>query len=321
MFKEKIVVFFYTEWPVHAGSGSSIGVVDLPIQREVFTGLPIFQPSGLKGALREYFETNFPSTENEIKIKQVFGPPKGADYAGAISLSQARVILFPLASAKGVFAYATCPLCLQLLRRDLAAIEYPKPSELTDIPLTTEETPPRLLEKGIALVPKADPAKNLPGSDQVINGKIILGEFAFEASPHSKVSIIAKWLSEHAIPQSDEYKPWQEKVKRSLIILDDNTLRNLTETRTEIVTRNVIDDKTGTSKNVWTEEYLPTDTLLYSILSAHDPLDGGNEVIRLKNAKEVIDYIKAPNSIPTSRFFFGGDQTVGRGLLKVQFLD
>jgi len=319
MFKEKTMVFFYTEWPVHAGSGSSVGVVDLPIQREVFTGLPIFQPSGLKGALREYFEANFPSRENEIKIKQVFGPPKGADHAGAISLSQARVILFPLASAKGVFSYATCPLCLQLLKRDLAAIGYQIPDELADIPLTTEETPPRPLE-GIALVPKADPANNLLGSDQVINSKVILGEFAFEASPHSKLSVIAKWLSEHAIPQSDEYKPWQEKVKQSLIILDNDSFRNLTSTRTEVVTRNIIGEK-GTSDNVWTEEYLPTDTLLYSILSAHDPLDSGNEVIRLKNAKEVIDYIKAPNSIPTSRFFFGGDQTVGRGLLKVQFLD
>lgn len=320
MFKEKTVVFFYTEWPVHAGSGSSVGVVDLPIQREVFTELPIFQPSGLKGALREYFEANFPSPQNEIKIKQVFGPPRGADHAGAISISQARVVLFPLASASGLFTYATCPLCLQLLKRDLAAIGYPTPSELTDIPLTTEETPARLLES-IALVPKADSASNLPGSDQVVNGKVILGEFAFEASEHSKVSVIARWLSEHAIPQSDEYKPWQEKVKQSLIILDNDTFRNLTRARTEIVTRNVIDREKGTSENIWTEEYLPTDTLLYSILGAHDPLDGGNELIRLKNAQEVIEYIKAPSGVQTSRFFFGGDQTVGRGLLKVQFLD
>ena len=317
MFKEKTIVFFYTEWPVHAGSGTSVGVVDLPIQREVFTGLPIFQPSGLKGALREHFETNFPS--QEYKIKQVFGPSKGAEHAGAISLSQARVVLFPLASAKGVFAYATCPLCLQLLKRDLAAIGYPIPSELSDIPMTTEEELPRPLE-GIALVTKADSPNNLPGSDLVINGKVVLGEFAFEASSHSKASLIAKWLSENAIPQSDEYEPWREKVKRSLIILDNDTFLNLILTKTEVVTRNVIGEK-GTSENVWTEEHLPTDTLLYSVLCAHDPLDDGKEAIRLKDAKEVINYVKKPNDKPISRFFFGGDQTVGRGLLKVQFLD
>jgi len=319
MFKEKKMVFFYTEWPVHAGGGSSVGVVDLPIQREVFTELPIFQPSGLKGALREHFETNFSSQVNDIKIKQVFGPSRGADHAGAISLSQARLILFPIASAKGIFTYATCPLCLQLLKRDLTAIGYQIPSKLGDIPLTTEETPPRQLES-IALVPKADPANNIPDSDQVINGKVMLGDFAFKASPHSKVSLIAKWLSEHAIPQSDEYKPWQEKVKQSLIIIDNDAFRSLTGVRTEVVTRNVIGEK-GTSDNVWTEEYLPTDTLLYSILGAHDPLDGGNEAIRLKNAREVIDFVKAPNGIQISRFFFGGGQTVGRGLLKIQFLD
>jgi CRISPR-associated protein Cmr4 len=224
-----------------------------------------------------------------------------------------------VASAKGVFAYATCPLCIQLLKRDLAAIGYQIPHELSDIPLTTEEQSPRRLEEGIALVPGPDAKNQQPASDQIINNKVVLGEFAFEASPHSRVSLIAKWLSEHAIPQGSEYKPWQEKVKKSLIILDNDTFRNLTTTRTEVVTRNVI-GKEGTSENVWTEEYLPTDTLLYSILGAHDPLDRGNEVIRLKNAQEVINYIKAPNGMPLSRFFFGGDQTVGRGLLKVQFL-
>lgn len=322
MFKEKTTIFFYTEWPVHAGSGSSVGVVDLPIQREVFTGLPIFQPSGLKGALREYFEVNFTGRpDHEVKIKQVFGPPNGAEYAGAISLSQARVVLFPMASAKGVFAYVTCPLCLQLFVRDLSAIGHPIPPELSNIPLTTEETPVRPLDGTIALVPKGDPSNNIPASDQVINNKVILGEFAFKASEHSRVSAIAKWLSEKAIPQDAEYNPWKEKVKHSLVILDNETFQNLSKSKTEVITRNIIDGETGTSGNIWTEEHLPSDTLLYSILGAHDPLDSGNSPNRLSNAQEVIEYVKRPNNQPISRFFFGGDQTVGRGLLKVQFLD
>jgi len=319
MFKKSIIVFFYTEWPVHAGSGSSAGVVDSPIQREVFTNLPIFQPSGLKGALREYFENNFSDSQNEIKIKQVFGPAKGADFAGAISLSQARVIIFPVASAKGVFAYVTCPLCLQLLVRDIVAIGNNIPNELKEIPLATEENSPRLLQEGIALVPKADRNNDNPGSDQLIDGKVVLGELAFQASEHSKASSISNWLSKNAIPQSSEYEPWQSKVKQSLVILDNADFRSLTETKTEIVTRNIIGEK-GTSENIWTEEYLPSDTLLYSVLSAHDPLDNGNEQGRLTNAQQVINFIKKPNDQFLSRFLFGGDQTVGKGLLRVQFL-
>ena len=39
MFREAKVMFMYTETSLHCGSGSSLGVVDLPIQRK---NIPIF---------------------------------------------------------------------------------------------------------------------------------------------------------------------------------------------------------------------------------------------------------------------------------------
>ncbi|MDP7318870.1 MAG: RAMP superfamily CRISPR-associated protein, partial [SAR324 cluster bacterium] len=50
------LLMFHALSPIHAGSGSSTGAVDLPIQRERHTARPIVQSSGLKGALREAVE-------------------------------------------------------------------------------------------------------------------------------------------------------------------------------------------------------------------------------------------------------------------------
>ena len=53
MFKEQGILFLYTETPLHAGSGTSVGTVDLPIQRERHTDYPLIQGSGIKGGLRD----------------------------------------------------------------------------------------------------------------------------------------------------------------------------------------------------------------------------------------------------------------------------
>ena len=56
MYKNAKPLFFMCETPLHAGSGSDLGIVDLPIQRERHTNFPKVESSSLKGALREGFE-------------------------------------------------------------------------------------------------------------------------------------------------------------------------------------------------------------------------------------------------------------------------
>ena len=57
MFKQAKPLFLIVETPLHAGSGSDLGIVDLPIQREKHTDYPKIEASGLKGAIRETFRT------------------------------------------------------------------------------------------------------------------------------------------------------------------------------------------------------------------------------------------------------------------------
>ncbi|WP_297458238.1 type III-B CRISPR module RAMP protein Cmr4, partial [Thermococcus sp.] len=120
MYSKKLVLGIYTISPVHAGSGSETSVIDLPIQREKHTGFPVIWGQSLKGVLRHAFEDG--GMDLEV-IYSIFGPDvdelrKNA-YAGAISVGDAKILLFPVRSAKGVFAYVTSPLVLERFKRDM----------------------------------------------------------------------------------------------------------------------------------------------------------------------------------------------------------
>ena len=121
MFKEASLMFIYTETSLHAGSGTSLGVIDLPIQREKYTDYPVLQASGIKGAVRDWFETN--NGVEKQKIDLIFGPDTigggGEASAGAATFTDGRLLLFPVRSMMGVFAYTTSCFALNRLKRDL----------------------------------------------------------------------------------------------------------------------------------------------------------------------------------------------------------
>ena len=55
MFLKSQPIFIKAETPLHMGSGTSLGIVDMPIQREKHTSYPKIEASGLKGSMREVF--------------------------------------------------------------------------------------------------------------------------------------------------------------------------------------------------------------------------------------------------------------------------
>ena len=118
-------MYLYTETPLHAGAGSGLSSIDLPIQRERATQYPMIQGSGIKGKLRATLEGNPAISEDMINI--VFGPLStsgaGSDHAGALIAGDARLLLFPVRSLNGVFAYTTSYDVLSRFRRDIERIE------------------------------------------------------------------------------------------------------------------------------------------------------------------------------------------------------
>jgi len=138
------LVFFYAETPLHVGSGSGLGYVDLPIQRERFSGLPMVQGSGLKGAFREaaralvadHKEADLEERDRftEANVGHLFGAEVPGDssakgdaardktFAGACNFVDARLLLLPLRTVKGGWTWATCPMILDRLARDRALV-------------------------------------------------------------------------------------------------------------------------------------------------------------------------------------------------------
>jgi len=293
MFDKSAMLYFYVETPLHAGSGRAVGVVDLPIQRERSTNYPLVQASGVKGRLRA--EAKGMLGLNDKECEAVFGPEKiGADsdaYAGAVSFGDARLLLFPVRSVQGVFAWATSANVLARYVRDLAAAGVGagfEPSKL--------QAP----ERG-ALVSN----NSVLGSPTVV-----LEEFSYEAKKDGEVDKLADYLSKHALPQTPEYKYWRDSLASHLLVLPENDFRDFVSYATEVVTRVRLTTETKTVARgaLWTEESLPSDTLLYAPLYIGK---GGTK--KTGNEMSSGDVQKALGKLNAQRVRLGGDETTGRG--------
>lgn len=302
MFKNSNLMFFYTETSLHAGSGMSLGVVDLPIQREKYTDFPVIQASGIKGAIREWFEFRDKDKKSRNKIDLTFGPDKigteESGYAAAVTFTDARILLFPVRSLKGIFAYCTCPTVLERFRRD---------AQIGGIPLNW--TVPKPENDQTVLGPQS-------GDDVAEGEKVLLEEYFFNFQPDSQVSKIAAWFAESAFPIGAEYKFWQDKVIKSLLLLPDNAFRDFVKLSTEVQARIKIDNdkRTVVRGGLFYEEALLPDSLLYSVILAHDPIK--DDRADLPDASAVIAFLR---EIDGQRFQLGGDATIGRGIVTVRF--
>lgn len=293
-------LFLITETPMHAGSGDNLGIVDLPIQRERHTQFPKIEASSLKGSLREHFEKEKKDT---LELKHAFGPenPQANEaHAGAVSFSDARLLLFPVKSMKGVFAWITCPRILSQLAIDLNIVNN---KMMTDKHLKIEE-------KNVCYTN----SKALE-----IKGKIVLEEFTFEIKGQVDYQIentpIGKWLAENLFSE-DVTTYWKEKIETDIVILSDDDFTDFVNLATEVITRTKIDNNTGTVEKgaLWTEEYLPSESILYSLVHF-------GKVFSQKDAKnkpdeaEIKDFVKRYIS-DNPRFQIGGNATLGKGVTK-----
>src|SRR3972149_7343465 len=249
MYKKIKPFFMIVETPLHAGSGTDLGTIDMPIQRERHTGFPKIESSGLKGCIRQAFEGKGEIMVNNKKadaqaIYLAFGPENGDEHAGALGFTDARLLLFPVKSMKGVFAWITCPPVLERFTKDLKL-------------------------DGKNEIPKTPKANTAPNGCQLIIGvdKIVLEEYTFAVNKDKICTEFAVWLSTNVIPSGNEYNYWKDKIKNDIVILNDDDFRDFVNLSTEVITRIKINNDTGTVQPgaLFTEEYLPSESILYSL--------------------------------------------------------
>lgn len=284
------LIFIHALSPLHAGTGQGIGVIDLPIAREKATNIPYLPGSSLKGALRDL-------CEGEKKI-EVFGPEtkhitNENAHAGAAVFSDQRLLLLPVRSLRGTFAWATSPYVLQRFRRDAAGAGIDV-STLLDLTVEKENE---------CLV--ASQGSQLTDNKQ----QVYLEDFDLSGTPDTRVDNWAKFIGEQVFEDTN----WQSEFKARLCILSDNVFNFLLEHGTEITARIKLEEKTKTVANgaLWYEESLPAETILSGLLVAVKGKATRDEVFQT-----VGDVVRAHQAIQ-----LGGKATVGRGLCRILLSD
>lgn len=287
----------FARTPVHVGAGNSVGAVDSPVMRERHTRIPIIPGSSLKGVLADLWFDD----DNMEKVKkgdrEIWRRIPGAEAewlfggdtddhasAGALLIGEARVLAFPVRSAKGGFAWVTCPLALARFKRDAAA----------DF-----------------AVPEIDGESScLASKSLLLQDKVVLEEYCLSAdgAPESDIVTALRDLS------NDEV--WKD-VAKHLAILSDEMFSYFVEHACEVVTRVRIDDETGVVADhaLFNQENVPSETLFYTAVAAQDEKKKGGG----KAAAEALDALAA-RLAEASVIQVGGDETIGLGYCSVAMI-
>lgn len=286
---EAMLMFVHALTSIYPGSGTALGVVDLPVQRERHTNWPTIAGTSLKGVLKA--EAQSGETKLDPKtLAAVFGPDTdhAAEHAGAVAFTDARLLAFPVRSLKGVFAWVTCPEALSRLRRDLA---------LTLLARLPE--PPRLQE-GQALVAAGSPLRQGNG--------LVLEEFAFDAVDGA--TPVATWIADHATDDKDT----KERLQERMVIVDDNAFGHFVQHATEVTARIALDYQTKTVKQgaLFYEELLPSETLLYSVVLAERSRSSGANMTALQ-------VLGALTGLGLRTVQIGAGETIGKGFCALRF--
>jgi len=296
------LLFFYTETPLHVGCGEGLGAIDLPIQRERISELPIVPGSAVKGALREVFRGQPHSDEQGL-----FGPPPpkpGAaeepKFAGALNLTDARLLLLPIRTVYGGWAWATSPMILERLARDLEIVGHKRPKWANlKPPAPQKNQDPDSLALRFADQPAIAP-----------DGNLILEDTLYTTVAATQEDGAAALLDDlkSAFPTEKSYDSIRDRLAEQLVLLTDTELKHWAKHGTEVMTRVRISEKTGTVEKgaLWTEESLPSESLLWSLALM------GNS--RRREELHGAKLLEAFDSGLKRRVFLGGDRTIGRGL-------
>jgi CRISPR-associated protein Cmr4 len=313
----------YAQTSLHPGAGTALGAVDLPVQRERHTHWPTVAGSALKGILRDACrekiaaradlddlarhddkeaEGDQPAKRAErkgtprdradatLELDVVFGPPTAgsSEFAGALSVTDARLLAFPVRSLKGVFAWVSCPAVLDRLQRDAALAGQ----------ATGWQVP--AVKANEVLVP--------PDCPCLIGQHVVLEEFEFHKVA-GDATAAGRWVADHLLPDRAEFQATRARFLRQFLLLSDDDFTHFARHATEVSARIGLNYESKTVKGgaLFYQEFLPPETVLYSVVlaNASRARNGGG-----KDAAGVLRFLS--DNVP-GLLQVGGDETTGKG--------
>lgn len=281
---------------LHPGSGSEIGIVDLPIQREKHTGFPKIDASSFKGAMRAAVRE---TVQDDAVVQNIFGSDvTGVDQptqAGAISLSDCRLLALPVKSLNNIFVYVTCPFVLNRLQGEL---------------MYTAGDQSWIGSYQVGTVSSADML--------AINDGLVLDEYVLDGFvPDEAIHVIATSLEQQLGLQSGF-------MSDRFAIISDEQFGQLCRLGMEVNARIRINPESGTVAEgaLFYEENIPAETLFYSFIGATKTKRFATKVengyqFKEWTAEEVMEQLEDPLVLPPV-FQIGGGATIGHGLIQLQ---
>jgi CRISPR-associated protein Cmr4 len=279
--------------PTHVGTGRGVGYIDLPIHRDKVTNWPVIPGSAFKGVWRDWAQ-RAKLQDIDLAFGRASDRDANAANSGALIPTDARLVCLPVRSFQGTFAWCASPMTLQMLHRDLTL------SGMTQLP----EPPPTLNDQAIHR------ATTTVLED---NGRIFLEDLDFKGQSCPKASewadSLAKWVF-----HGDDRESWRGRFIERFAVVPDTIFDFLTETCTEVTSRVKIDDdlKTVANGQLWNEESLPAETILFGLISCDRIFSGNAERVA---PKELLSrFASDPLTLQ-----IGGKATIGRGRVRCVF--
>jgi len=293
MFTANKAVFLYAVSPVHMGAGQAIGLIDNPIQREVHSQHPIFAGSGVKGAVRHLFYAN--RKDESAELSRYFGTDSksASDYAGAVSFTDAQLVLFPVRSSKSGYVYATSAYALARAKR---LLEQAGLSTWKDI---------------------SAPASNhcLVAQDSLLTrDKLYVEAYELNAGVNNDLKTIAEALANYALPDSQKF--FQDKIKADLVLMSDDDFGYFVKNATSIEPHVRINPETGVAEGggLFYTENLPPESVMIQLVMASNERSKSGET----KADAVLNWVLAGEKGLNDKLLqVGGDATTGRGQVLV----
>ncbi len=309
------ILCLFTRTPLHVGAGSSVGAIDQPIVRERHTGFPIIPASSLKGTFADAWLTEDLPCGDQGRRVRVKSKKEGGSYvieeasntawlfgsddanvsfAGAIQFSEAKLLAFPVRSAKGSFAWITSPLILRRAARDGV------------LPATALDQLVEPLDDK-AIFETGEKAK------LAIGDRVVLEEYTFAASAWGGLSGLCQALS--GLLPDDSLRP---EMPSRLVILSDGMMSFFGQNACEIAQHVRINDETGTAEGgaLFNQENVPTETLFYSLLHF---FPGRGDKFQSKSPEEACAVFA--DKLDGKIFQFGGDSSTGLGYCSIKLAD
>jgi CRISPR-associated protein Cmr4 len=302
---ERALLFLYAETPVHPGGDTAAGVVDLPIQRDVTTGLPVIKGESLKGALREHFRPPAEDKRAREGWRTVFGsePPAGGGTTtpGSLRVHEAQLLAFPTPTLDGTYAWVTSPLTRAKLARkaDLAGISLSLAETSTNADDTEMSADPGDAQDS------AEPDDTLCLATRDHPAGTVVGPFLVETRNDPELRAWAGVIAGLAFPDKEEHDLlFRTKFEDDLLCGSEDLLEGVSRECAPVVARVQLgaEDKQGNvTKTVqhgpFYAEYLPGETLMVALLEGRSA-----DLTMIRELDQGILRV-------------GGDESIGKGLM------